>query len=93
MTSKLLVLVSVLLPNAVTPYQDQLFLPIAGDFNDIGHAGDGLLVERQTLYLLVAEVTDRPCQIKAIHSSLDDGHTCLGNSCLFHLVLRLVIEG
>lgn len=93
MASELFVLISVLLPDAVAAYQNQLFPSIAGDFDDIGHAGDGLLVERQSLYFLVTEITDRASQIEPIHSSLYDGHTSLGDPCPFHLVLRLVVEG
>lgn len=56
---QLLVTLPVFLPNTIAAYNQQLLLPSSVGLDYVRHAGDWLLVERQSLHLLVAEVTNR----------------------------------
>lgn len=87
-----LTVVDVLLPNAVTAYQDELVLVGHLELFYVGVTCDHLFVIGQTLVLLVVEVREGAGQIQA---SVDSAHcdvpACLLDPGLLFSRIRLVV--
>lgn len=92
MLGELFMIISIFLPNTITSHKDDFLLSVAVSLNDIRHAGDWLLVERQSFHLFVAEVSNRPGEVQPIDSSLDDGNPSLRDPLSLNGVLWLMVE-
>lgn len=84
--------IPILFPNAITCYDHKLLLSITLNFDDIRHASYWLLIKWKTFHFFVAEISNRPCQIQTIDSSLNYRHSCFVNPLFLHRILRLMVE-
>jgi len=86
------VAVSIFLPYSITRYQKQLLFSCTINLDNIGHAGYGLLIKRNSFDFFVTKIANRTSQVKSVDSSLNDFNSCFLYPLFFLRILRFVIE-